>query len=120
MKDKRIRFELRRERTRRKVRAAANGLPRLTVHRSLKYFYAQVVDDTKGVTLASASSAIKDLRGTRKSCGNLADAKTVGRLVAERALKAGVKQVVFDRGGKIYHGRIKALADAARTAGLKL
>jgi len=120
MKDKRIRFELRRARTRRRIRRSVNGLPRLTVHRSLKYFYAQVVDDVKGVTLASASSVIKDLRGTRKSCKNLADAKTVGRLVAERALKAGIKQVVFDRGGRVYHGRVKALADAARTAGLKL
>ena len=120
MKDKRIRFELRRARTRRRIRRAANGLPRLTVHRSLKYVYAQVVDDTKGVTLASASSLSKELRGARKSCKNMADSKAVGRLVAEKAIQAGVKQVVFDRGGKLYHGRMKALADAARTAGLKL
>jgi large subunit ribosomal protein L18 len=119
MKDKKIRFAFRRERTRRKIRSAANGFPRLCVHRSLRYFYAQVIDDAKGRTLASASSAAQELRGKRLSCKNMEDAKVVGRLVAERALKAGVQQVVFDRGGKLYHGCIKALAESARSAGLK-
>lgn len=118
MKDKWTRFEYRQQRVRRHIREAANGLPRLSVRRSLKYFYAQVIDDAKGVTIASASSAGAE-RGKRKSFKNLEDAKAVGRLIAEKALKAGVSKVVFDRGGRIYHGRVKALADAARTAGLK-
>jgi large subunit ribosomal protein L18 len=117
MKDKWTRFEFRKERTRSKIREAAHGLPRLSVHRSSKYFYAQVIDDVKGVTLASASSqAAGDKRVSRK---NLEDAKAVGKMIAEKALKAGVTQVVFDRGGQVYAGRIKALADAARAAGLK-
>ena len=121
MKDKRTRFELRKQRVREKVRRSAQGLPRLSVHRSLKYFCAQVVDDGKGMTLAYATSrpgkgAAQDARHCRKS---VADAKAVGKMIAERALKAGIERVVFDRGGRLYHGRIKALADAAREAGLK-
>ena len=104
--------ERRKSRVRRAVKAAANGRMRLTVHRSSKHIYAQVIDDTKGVTLASASSLEKSQREAVEA------AKVVGKLVAERASEKGVKNVVFDRGGYMYHGRIKALADAAREGGL--
>ena len=121
MKDKRIRFKYRKQRVRTKILRSAEGLPRLSVHRSLKYFYAQVVDDAKGMTLAYATSrpekgAPPDARDSRK---NVAAAKAVGKMIAERAIKAGVGRVVFDRGGRLYHGRVKALAEAAREAGLK-
>ena len=86
--------------------------------RSSKHIYAQVIDDTKGETLASASSIEKDLRGSLKTGANIEAAKAVGKLVAERAAAKGVKDVVFDRGGYLYHGRVKALADAAREGGL--
>lgn len=119
MKDKSTRFEYRKSRTRSHIRASANGLPRLSVHRSLKYVYAQVIDDVKGVTLAAASSLEEGIRGKRGTCKTVKDAQAVGKLIAEKALKAGVKQVVFDRGGNLYHGRVKAVADAAREAGLK-
>jgi large subunit ribosomal protein L18 len=89
--------------------------PRLNVYRSLNHIYAQVIDDAKGETLISASS----LAGKLKTGGNVAAAKEVGKLVAERAIEKGIKKVVFDRGGYLYHGRIKALADAAREAGLE-
>jgi large subunit ribosomal protein L18 len=89
--------------------------PRLNVYRSLNHIYAQIIDDAKGETLLSASS----LAAKVKSGGNVAAAKEVGKLVAERALEKGIKKVVFDRGGYLYHGRIKALADAAREAGLE-
>jgi large subunit ribosomal protein L18 len=91
--------------------------PRLAVFRSLKHIYAQVIDDRKGHTVASASSGGK--KGSVGKGGNLAGAKEVGKLIAERAQAKGVKKVVFDRGGYLYHGRIKALADAARQAGLE-
>ncbi|WP_350343825.1 50S ribosomal protein L18 [Proteinivorax tanatarense] len=90
--------------------------PRLNVFRSLKNVYAQVIDDSTGTTLVSASTQDKELKGTD---GNSEGAKAVGELVAKRALDKGIETVVFDRGGYIYHGRIKALADAAREAGLK-
>lgn len=93
--------------------------PRLFVHRSLDHIYAQVIDDRTGRTLASASSLDKTTRGQTKGGGNVAAAKIVGKAVAERALAAGVQQVVFDRGGYMYHGRVEALANAAREAGLK-
>jgi large subunit ribosomal protein L18 len=89
--------------------------PRLNVYRSLNHIYAQVIDDAKGETLLSASS----LASKVKTGGNVAAAKEVGKLVAERAIEKGIKKVVFDRGGYLYHGRIKALADAAREAGLE-
>ena len=89
--------------------------PRLNVYRSLNHIYAQLIDDAKGETLLSAST----LSGKIKAGGNVAAAKEVGRLVAERAIEKGIKKVVFDRGGYLYHGRIKALADAAREAGLE-
>ena len=103
------------QRVRTRLRQAANGRPRLSVHRSNKNIYAQVIDDTAGVTLASAST----LEGEGEGSGAGKDAAArIGRLVAERAREKGVTDVVFDRGGFIYHGRIKALADAAREAGL--
>ncbi len=95
--------------------------PRLNVYRSLNHIYAQVIDDAKGVTIVSASTASgkKEARGKKRTGGNVASAKEIGKLIAQRAQEKGVKQVVFDRGGYLYHGRIKALADAAREAGLE-
>jgi len=119
MKDKSVRLEYRKQRVRGKIRALANGRPRLSVHRSLKYIYAQVIDDAQGKTLAFASSLSKELKGKIESGKSLAAAKAVGELVARKAIEAGVKRVGFDRGGRAYHGRIKALADAARAAGLE-
>ena len=102
---------------RRAIKEAATGRARLSVHRSSKHIYAQVIDDLKGATVAAASSLEKDMRG--KTGANVDAAKAVGKLVAQRAVEKGVKDVVFDRGGYRYHGRIKALADAAREGGLK-
>jgi large subunit ribosomal protein L18 len=111
---------LRRKATvRRAVRLAGSGRARLSVFRSSKNIYAQVIDDIKGVTLAAASSVEKDMRGSLKTGANVEAAKAVGKLVAQRAIEKGVKDVVFDRGGYRYHGRIKALADAAREGGMK-
>jgi large subunit ribosomal protein L18 len=104
---------------RRNIRRAARGRARLSVFRSSKHIYAQVIDDIKGETLASASSLEKTLRGGLKTGANTDAAKAVGKLLAERAAVKGVKEVVFDRGGYLYHGRVKALADAAREGGLK-
>ena len=104
---------------RRNVRRAAGDSARLSVFRSSKHIYAQVIDDVKGETVASASSLEKDMRGSLKTGANIEAAKAVGKRVAERASAKGVKDVVFDRGGYLYHGRVKALADAAREAGLK-
>lgn len=92
--------------------------PRLAVYRSTKHIYAQLIDDVKGVTIASASSVDKDLKAKLGHGGNLDAAKAIGEAIAKKALKKGVKDVVFDRGGFLYHGRIAALADAAREAGL--
>ncbi len=92
--------------------------PRLAVYRSTKHIYAQIIDDVKGVTIVSASSIDKDLRKDLTHGGNIESAKAVGEAIAKKALKAGVKDVVFDRGGFLYHGRVAALADAAREAGL--
>ena len=111
---------LRRKATvRRAIKRAAGTRLRLTVFRSSKHVYAQVIDDTKGLTLASASSIEKTMREGMKTDANINAAKVVGKLLAERALQKGIKDVVFDRGGYLYHGRIKALADAAREGGLK-
>ena len=104
-------------RIRRKVRANSNGRPRLSVHRTSKNIYAQVIDDERGHTLAAASTLDGDLKGLKTGADTAAAAK-VGELVAKRAKEAGVETVVFDRGSFIYHGRIKALADAAREGGL--
>lgn len=105
----------------RKRLAGTSERPRLNVFRSLNHIYAQVIDDTKGVTLVSASSVDAGVReaGDVKGKNKTEQAKVVGKVVAERALQAGITQVVFDRGGYKYHGRVKALADASREAGLK-
>jgi large subunit ribosomal protein L18 len=102
-------------RIRRKVKGSTER-PRLAIYRSLNHIYAQVIDDRMGQTLVSASSTEKDLRGN--TGGNLDAARRIGQAIAERALAKGIEQVVFDRGGYLYHGRIKALTDAARAAGL--
>ena len=112
-------IQRRAQRVRRQIKKVANGKPRLSVHRSSKNIYAQVIDDSVGRTLAAASTLESDLKGSLKTGADTAAAAAVGKLVAERAVKAGVKDVVFDRGAFIYHGRVKALADAAREAGLK-
>src|ERR1044071_4593415 len=103
-------------RIRRRVRGTQER-PRLAIFRSLNHIYAQVIDDERAVTIASASTVEKDLRGP--SGGNVEAAERVGRAIAERAIAKGVEQVVFDRGGFRFHGRVKALTDAARAAGLK-
>ncbi len=110
------RYVYRLERTRRKVKAAQLGRARLSVCRTLKHIYAQLIDDAKGQTLVAASSLSPELK--LKNGGNISAAEAVGKLVAEKAIAKGVKQVIFDRGGNVYHGRIKALADSARKAGL--
>jgi large subunit ribosomal protein L18 len=108
----------RRARTRTKIKRTAGGRPRLTVFRAGRHIYAQIVNDADGRTLAAASTVDKDVRGEVKKGGNKAAAGAVGKLIAARAVAAGVKDVVFDRGSYLYHGRVKALADAAREAGL--
>jgi large subunit ribosomal protein L18 len=113
------RTERRKATVRRAVKLAAGTRARLTVFRSSKHIYAQVIDDTKGQTLAAASSIEKAMREGMKTGANINAAKAVGKLLAERALQKEIKEVVFDRGGYRYHGRIKALADAAREGGLK-
>ncbi|WAP67787.1 50S ribosomal protein L18 [Jiella pelagia] len=105
-------------RIRRSLKKVANGRPRLSVHRSSKNIYAQIIDDAAGRTLAAASTLEPTLRDGLKTGADVAAATAVGKLVAERAKEAGVTDVVFDRGAFIYHGRIKALADSAREAGL--
>jgi len=115
-----IQLEKRRKhRVRRVIRARAHGRPRLSVFRSSKQIYAQIIDDEKGVTLAAASSLEKGNRESLKTGANTEAAKTVGKLLAERAVAKGLKTVVFDRGGYMYHGRVKALADGAREGGLE-
>jgi large subunit ribosomal protein L18 len=111
-------FERRARRTRYQLRRRAKGRPRLSVFRSGLHIYAQIIDDGQGQTLAAASSVEKDLRKKLKSGGNKEAAAEIGKLIAERAKKAGVTEVVFDRGGYAFHGRVKALADAAREGGL--
>jgi len=108
-------------RNRNKVRANALKMdrPRLNVYRSAGNIYAQVIDDTKGVTLAAASTVDKEVKSSNKTGGNIAAATEVGKLIATRAKKAGVKAVIFDRGSYLYHGRVKALAEAAREGGLE-
>ncbi|HET6927026.1 MAG TPA: 50S ribosomal protein L18 [Hyphomicrobiaceae bacterium] len=113
-------FDRRARRVRRSLATGASGRLRLSVFRSSKHIYAQVIDDAKGYTLAAASSLEKELRAQLKTGADKAAAAAVGKLLAERAKKAGVDKVVFDRGGYRYHGRIKALADGAREGGLNL
>ena len=111
-------IQKRKARVRKTLAARGNLRPRLSVFRSSKNIYAQVIDDAKGVTLASASSLEEAFKTTAKKGTNKAAAAAIGKMIAERAVKAGIKDVVFDRGGYIYHGRVKALADAAREGGL--
>jgi large subunit ribosomal protein L18 len=105
-----------------RVRNTVHGTaqrPRLSVYRSSKHISAQLIDDISGRTLAAASSASKELRGDLKTGGNIAAARVIGQAIAQRGMSAGIKDVCFDRGGRSFHGRVKALADAARKAGLK-
>ena len=118
MKTPREKLMRRAQRVRTKLRKQANGRPRLSVVRSSKNLAVQVIDDERGITLASASTQEKDFRA-KSNGGTSAAAAEVGKLIAERASKAGVEEVVFDRGGYMFHGRVKALADAAREGGLK-
>lgn len=105
-----------------RIRVTLSGTsekPRLAVYRSTKHIYAQIIDDTKGITLASAGSVEAEVKAKMPHGGNIEASKAIGKLLAERAKKAGVSKVVFDRGGYLYHGRVAALADAAREAGLE-
>ena len=111
-------FLRRRQRVRMNLRRAANNRPRLSVFRSSKHIYAQIIDDTAGHTLAAASSLDGGLKESLKSGADIAAASAVGKLIAERAKAAGIEQVVFDRGAYLFHGRVKALADSAREGGL--
>ena len=112
-------FARRKERVRLGLRKKAAGRVRLSVFRSGQHIYAQLIDDTKGITLASASSLDKDVKGKLKSTSTVEAAKSVGALIAKKAKDAKVSAVVFDRGGYLFHGRVKALADAARENGLQ-
>ena len=112
-------YQRRRQRTRSDLRVAGRGRPRLSVFRSSQHIYAQVIDDDRGATLAAASSLDKTLRLQLKTGADVGAAGAVGKMIAERARAAGVEQVVFDRGGYKYHGRVKALAEAAREGGLE-
>ena len=114
--------DLHRKRIHNRVRLSVEGTterPRLSVYRSVGHIYTQVIDDRAGSTLVSASSVDKEVKKGLKGGGNIAAAKSVGKIIAERAKAAGISKVVFDRGGYKYHGRVKALADAAREAGLQ-
>lgn len=111
-------FERRQQRNRTALRAKSTGRVRLSVFRSGQHIYAQLIDDSKGVTLAAASTLDKELKGKAKSTSTVDAAKSVGELIAKRAKQVNVKEVVFDRGGYLFHGRVKALADAAREHGL--
>ena len=117
-----VKREVARKKRHFRVRKKVTGTPdkpRLNVYRSVKHIYAQIVDDYSGKTLAAASTVDKELKGKVSTGGNIEAAKTVGVLVAKRASDKGIEQVVFDRGGYLYHGRVKALADAVREGGLK-
>jgi large subunit ribosomal protein L18 len=112
-------FERRQRRVRGELKVSAGGRPRLSVHRSSRHIYAQVIDDANGHTVAAASTLEKEMKGKLKTGADKAAAAAVGTLLAERAVGAGVSDVVFDRGGYRFHGRIKALADGAREGGLR-
>ncbi len=118
IKKKRLSHQRRRGRVRLKI-SGTGARPRLAVFRSLKHIYAQLINDELGVTVAEASSLSPELKENLSNGGNVAAAENVGALIAQRAKQQGIEAVVFDRGGHIYHGRIKALAEAARSAGLK-
>lgn len=117
-KSRNSRRQTRHQRVRNKIQGTPD-CPRLNVYRSLSNIYAQLIDDVAGVTLVAASSLEKDVKDQVESTGNIEAAKLVGQLVAKKALEKGIEEVTFDRGGNIYHGRIKALAEGAREAGLK-
>ncbi|HVV78268.1 MAG TPA: 50S ribosomal protein L18 [Pseudolabrys sp.] len=119
MSKQKITSDRRKTRVRLQVKRAANGRPRLSVFRSSKHIYAQIIDDVKGATLVAASSMEKEQRAGAKTGANLEAASAVGKHIAQRASAKGVTEVQFDRGAYLFHGRIKALADAAREAGLK-
>jgi large subunit ribosomal protein L18 len=112
-------FERRKRRVRFTIAKVSGGRPRLSVHRSGKHIYAQLIDDSQSVTIASASSGEAVADGAKAKTYNIAAANEVGRLIAQRAVEKGVKKVVFDRGGYLFHGRVKALAEAARAGGLE-
>ncbi|TLM98129.1 50S ribosomal protein L18 [bacterium] len=117
---KQVNRKAEKQKRRLRVRKKVSGTPerpRLCIYRSLNHIYAQIIDDTQGVTLISASTMETELKG-QAGGGDIGAAQAVGKVVAQKAVEKGIKQVVFDRGGNIYHGRIKALADAAREAGL--
>jgi len=117
-----IDLSLRRQKTKARIRGRIAGTPerpRLTIYKSLKRIYVQAVDDSQGITLAAASSLEKDLKATLKNGANIDAAKAVGAVIAARLLEKGIKAVVFDRNGYVYHGRVSALADAARKGGLE-
>ena len=116
-KERREARQKRQVRVRRKVQGSQER-PRLCVFRSARHIYAQIIEDTTGTTLVAVSTVVKDVSGDLKVCGNVEAAKLVGKKIAERALAKNITQVVFDRNGFLYHGRVKALADAAREAGL--
>ena len=111
-------FQRRKQRVRTRIAAEAGARPRLSILRTNKHIYAQLIDDVKRATVASVSTSEKELRTKLKKRSDINAAKEIGKLIAERGLKAGVKEVVFDRGGYLFHGRVKALADAAREGGL--
>ena len=119
MANSKEKFVKRQARVRKTLKQYSGGRLRLSIHRSSEHIYAQVIDDAKGTTIAAASTMEKSLKGALKTGADKAAAAAVGKLVAERAVKAGVKEDVFDRGGFLFHWRVKALADAAREGGLK-
>jgi large subunit ribosomal protein L18 len=117
---KQKRLQLRKERVRRNLTKSGVSKPRLCVYRSLKYLYAQIIDDTTGKTLVSASTLEKLSKETpRKTTKNVSSAKELGTVIGKKAVEAGIKEICFDRGGRLYHGKIKALADAVRETGVK-
>ena len=118
MKSTKHLYERRKRRVRTRLRRVSGDRPRLSVFRSNRHIYAQIIDDTKGVTLAAASSLEQTLRDELKGGADKAAAEQVGALIAKRAIEAGVTEVVFDRGGYLFHGRVKSLADAVREGGL--
>jgi large subunit ribosomal protein L18 len=118
MSQRNIKFQRRQRRARFKLKQTNAGRPRMSVFRSGRHIYAQIIADADGKTLAAASSVEKDVKAAAKKSTTKDAATAVGKVLADRAAKAGIKEVVFDRGGYIYHGRVKALADAAREAGL--
>ena len=119
MKDTKRLFDRRKKRNRFNIRRAAKGKPRLSVFRSGKHIYVQIIDDVQGRTLAASSTVDKEVRAKLQTCATMEAASVVGSAIAEQAKKAGIEDVIFDRGGYNYHGRVRALADAAREGGLR-